>query len=64
VGSEGQAPVIWCRLSWKGLSMALALAYEPDGSDTLAAFGMRPGAYNDSSFIEVPTSCSKGARWS
>jgi transposase len=52
VGSEGQAPVIWCRLSWKRLSMAPALAYEPDGSDALVAFAMRTGVYNDGSLIE------------
>jgi transposase len=34
------------------MSMAGALAYEPDGSDASLVFQMRPGAYNDETLIE------------
>lgn len=41
------------RFSWKRWSMAGALVYEPDGTDTECAFQMPPGAYNDDSRIEL-----------
>jgi transposase len=37
---------------WKRLSLAGALAYEPDGSDAHLFFELRPGAYNDETLIE------------
>ena len=40
------------RFSWKRLSLAGALAYEPDGSDAHLVFQLRPGAYNDETLIE------------
>jgi transposase len=40
------------RFAWKRLSLAGALAYEPDGSDAHLVFKLRPGAYNDESLIE------------
>ncbi len=52
---RGQTPVLRHRFSWKRLSMAGALAYEPDGSDAHLIFQMRPGAYNDQSLIEFLT---------
>jgi hypothetical protein len=39
------------RFSWKQLSLAGALAYEPDGSDAHLVFQMRAGAYNDEALI-------------
>ena len=38
--------------NWKRLSLAGALAYEPDGSDAHLFFELRPGAYNDETLIE------------
>lgn len=52
---KGKTPVLSHRFSWKRLSMAGALVYEPDGSDAELVFGMRPGAYNDCSLIEFLT---------
>ncbi len=52
---RGKTPVLRHRFSWKRLSMAGALAYEPDGSDAQLIFQMRPGAYNDQSLIEFLT---------
>jgi transposase len=52
---RGKTPVLRHRFSWKRLSMAGALAYEPDGSDAHLIFQMRPGAYNDQSLIEFLT---------
>jgi transposase len=40
------------RFSWKRLSLAGALAYEPDGSNAHLVFQLRPGAYNDETLIE------------
>lgn len=52
---RGRTPVLSHRFSWKRLSMAGALIYEPDGSDAELVFGMCPGAYNDCSLIEFLT---------
>ncbi len=52
---RGKTPVLRHRFSWKRLSMAGALAYEPDGSDAQLIFQMRPGAYNDETLIEFLT---------
>jgi transposase len=49
---RGQTPVLRHRFNWKRLSLAGALAYEPDGSDAHLVFQLRPGAYNDESLIE------------
>ena len=38
--------------NWKRLSLAGALAYEPDGSNAHLFFELRPGAYNDELLIE------------
>jgi hypothetical protein len=38
--------------NYKRLSLAGALAYEPDGSDAHLFFALRPGAYNDETLIE------------
>ncbi len=38
--------------NWKRLSLAGALAYEPDGSDAHLVFELRPGAYNDEMLIQ------------
>ena len=52
---RGKTPVLRHRFSWKRLSMAGALAYEPDGSDAQLIFQMRPGAYHDHTLIEFLT---------
>src|SRR6266576_3875113 len=44
---RGCTPVLRHRFNWKRLSLAGALAYEPDGSDAHLVFELRPGAYND-----------------
>jgi transposase len=49
---RGQTPVLRHRFNWKRLSLAGALAYEPDGSDAHLVFQLRPGAYNDELLIE------------
>jgi hypothetical protein len=49
---RGQTPVLRHRFNWKRLSLAGALAYEPDGSDAHLVFELRPGAYNDEMLIE------------
>ena len=49
---RGQTPVLRHRFAWKRLSLAGALAYEPDGSDAHLFFELRPGAYNDETLIE------------
>jgi hypothetical protein len=49
---RGQTPVLRHRFAWKRLSLAGALAYEPDGSDAHLVFKLRSGAYNDESLIE------------
>ena len=48
---RGHRPVLRHRFSWKRLSLAGALVYEPDGSDAHLVFHMRPGAYNDESLV-------------
>lgn len=52
---KGRTPVLRHRFNWKRLSMAGALAYEPDGSEAHLVFQMRPGAYNDETLIEFLT---------
>lgn len=52
---RGQTPVLHHRFAWKRLSIAGALAYEPDGSDAHLVFQLRPGAYNDETLIEFLT---------
>ena len=49
---RGHPPVLKHRFNWKRLSLAGALAYEPDGSDAHLVFQLRPGAYNDETLIE------------
>jgi transposase len=49
---RGKTPVLHHRFNWKRLSLAGALAYEPDGSDAHLVFDLRPGAYNDEMLIE------------
>jgi transposase len=49
---RGHTPVLRHRFNWKRLSLAGALAYEPDGSDAHLVFDLRPGAYNDEMLIE------------
>ncbi len=52
---RGHTPVLRHRFVWKRLSLAGALAYEPDGSDAHLVFELRPGAYNDETLIEFLT---------
>jgi hypothetical protein len=52
---RGKTPVLRHHFSWKRLSMAGALAYEPDATVAQLVFQMRPGAYNDESLIEFLT---------
>ena len=52
---RGHTPVLRHRFSWKRLSLAGALVYEPDGSDAHLVFQLRPGAYNDETLIEFLT---------
>jgi transposase len=49
---RGQTPVLRHHFAWKRLSIAGALAYEPDGSDAHLVFQLRPGAYNDETLID------------
>ena len=49
---RGQTPVLHHPFNWKRLSLAGALAYEPDGIDAHLFFQLRPGAYNDERLIE------------
>ena len=49
---RGHTPVLHHPFNWKRLSLAGALAYEPDGSDAHLFFELRPGAYNDEALIE------------
>jgi transposase len=49
---KGHTPVLCHRFGWKRLSLAGALAYEPDGSAAHLVFQFRPGAYNDQTLIE------------
>ena len=48
---RGHTPVLHHPFNWKRLSLAGALAYEPDGSDAHLFFELRPGAYNDETLI-------------
>ena len=48
---RGQTPVLRHPFNWKRLSLAGALAYEPDGSDAHLFIELRPGAYNDETLI-------------
>jgi len=52
---RGHTPVLRHPFNWKRLSLAGALAYEPDGSDAHLFFQLRPGAYNDESLIAFLT---------
>jgi transposase len=52
---RGHTPVLTHRFNWKRVSLAGALAYEPDGSDAHLVFDLRPGAYNDETLIEFLT---------
>jgi transposase len=52
---RGQTPVLRHRFVWKRLSLAGALAYEPDGSDAHLVFQLLPGAYNDETLIQFLT---------
>jgi len=52
---RGHTPVLRHRFAWKRLSLAGALAYEPDGSNAHLMFELRPGAYNDETLIEFLT---------
>ena len=49
---RGQTPVLRARFNWKRISMAAALAYQPDGASARLLFATRAGAYNDESLIE------------
>src|SRR5260370_10257876 len=49
---RGQTPVLHHAFNYKRLSLAGALAFEPDGSDAHLFFELRPGAYNDETLIE------------
>lgn len=49
---KGHTPVLRHRFGWKRLSVAGALAYEPDGRSAHLIFQLRPGAYNDEALIE------------
>jgi hypothetical protein len=49
---RGCTPVLRHRFNWKRLSLAGALAYEPDGSNAHLVFELRAGAYNDELLIE------------
>jgi transposase len=49
---RGHTPVLRHPFNWKRLSLAGALAYEPDGSAAHLVFELRPGAYNDEMLIE------------
>jgi transposase len=49
---RGKTPVLRHHFNWKRLSMATAIAYEPDASAAELVFQLRPGAYNDEALIE------------
>jgi len=49
---RGHTPVLRHRFNWQRLSIAGALAYEPDGSAAHLIFQLRPGAYNDAALIQ------------
>ena len=48
---RGQTPVLHHAFNYKRLSLAGALAFEPDGSDAHLFFELRSGAYNDETLI-------------
>jgi hypothetical protein len=52
---RGQTPVLTHRFSWKRMSMAGVLAYQPDRSQATLVFQTRHGAYNTDSLIEFLT---------
>jgi Winged helix-turn helix len=52
---RGHTPVPRHPFNWKRLSLAGALAFEPDGGDAHLVFELRPGAYNDETLIEFLT---------
>ena len=52
---RGHTPVLNHRFNWKRVSLAGALAYEPNGTDAHLVFQLRPGAYNDETLIEIRT---------
>jgi transposase len=52
---RGQTPVLRHHFGWKRLSLAGALAYEPDGSNAHLVFQFRPGASNDELLIAFLT---------
>jgi transposase len=52
---RGQTPVLRHRFSWKRLSMAGALVYEPLGHAVHLVFQLRPGAYNTELLIDFLT---------
>ena len=62
---RGQTPVLRHRFNWKRLSLAGALAYEPDGTDAHLVFQMRAGAYNDQTFVAFLTALKdrNSGRW-
>ena len=49
---KGKTPVLRHHFNWKRLSMATAIAYEPDASAAELVFQLRPGAYNDEALVE------------
>jgi transposase len=49
---RGHTPVLKHPFNWQRVSLAGALAYEPDGSDAHLVFQLRPGAYNDETLID------------
>ena len=49
---RGQTPVLRHPFNYKRLSLAGALAFEPDGSDAHLFCQLRSGAYNDETLIE------------
>lgn len=52
---KGHTPVLRHRFVRMRLSVASALVYEPDGSDSHLVFELRPGAYKDETLIEFLT---------
>ena len=52
MGTRRQPPVLRHRFAWKRLSLAGALAYEPNGSDAHCFFELRSGADNDEMLID------------
>jgi len=52
---RGQTPVLTHRFSWKRMSMAGVLAYQPDRSQATFVFQTKPGSYDTASLIEFLT---------